>query len=80
MKASESIEEPHLPIEEDGRAWNKRRLEAIKLVLVNAVLNQHKDEGVFLYSRMNVSIPDQFNPVGVKHGAIKSAVDSGNVK
>lgn len=76
LKASESIEEPHLPIEEDGRAWNKRRLEAIKLVLVNAVLNQHKDEGVFLYSRMNVSIPHQFNPVGVKHGAIKSAVDS----
>jgi hypothetical protein len=59
-----------------ARKWNKKHLEALRLILCNLVQWGHRDNGVFLYSRTKEQIPRQFNPYEIGYSSLFWVIDA----
>ena len=59
-----------------ARKWNKKHLEALRLVLCNLVKWGHRDKGVFLYSRDKKQIPKQYNPYEIGYSSLFWVIDA----
>jgi hypothetical protein len=47
----------------DNRTWNRKQLQALKLLLCNVVEQGNRKKIIFIYSRSNEQIPTAFNPL-----------------
>jgi len=59
-----------------ARKWNKKHLEALRLVLCNLVKWGHRDKGVFLYSRDKKQIPPHFNPYEIGYSSLYWVIEA----
>ena len=64
-----------LDLGKDNRTWNKKQLNALKLILCNIVSYPHHDNGIFLYSRKKRQIPLRFNPSNIKYSSLFFVID-----
>ena len=68
---------PDLDLGKDNRTWNKKQLEALKLLLCNCVKHGHRDDGVFFYSRdKNFKVPVQFNPNRISNTSLITVIEA----
>ena len=74
-QATSSLLAPDFNLGNDNRTWNKKQLEALKLLLCNVVEYGHKGKGVFLYSRSKTQLPTAFNPFDISYSSLIAVID-----
>ena len=75
-QAEKPLLTPDLILGQDNRTWNKKRLEALKLLLCNAVQYGHLAKGIFLYSRKKENVPPMFNPSRIGYSSLKFVIEA----
>lgn len=66
---------PKLDLGKDNRQWNKKQLNALRLLLCNLVKHHKEDNGIFFYERKKYQIKKQFNPTDVKYSSLHWVID-----
>lgn len=74
-QATSSLLAPDFYLGKDNRTWNRKQLDALKLLLCNVVEYGHKDKGIFLYSRSKTQIPTSFNPFDISYSSLIAVID-----
>ena len=59
----------------DNRTWNRKQLQALKLLLCNVVEQGNRKKIIFIYSRANKQIPTAFNPFNISYSSLKAVID-----
>jgi hypothetical protein len=75
-QAEKPLLAPDLALGQDNRTWNQKRLEALKLLLCNAVKYGHRDRGVFLYSRKKENVAPMFNPSRIGYRSLHFVIEA----
>ena len=75
-QAEQPLLTPDLSLGQDKRTWSKKQLQALKLLLCNAVQYGHRDRGVILYSRKKENVPLMFNPSRVGFRSLHFVIEA----
>ena len=65
----------NLDLGKDNRTWSKSHLNALKLLLCNAVTHVNQDNNIYIYSRKKKTIPARFNPNEVGYRSLFYVID-----